>query len=153
MAIYSEVKCKMLTFFIVLSALSVVALIIGFVFVLLAKGETTFREGEEVGLEIMEGEQDDDSEIPIAEKAVFKGKAKSVGREASISFSEIKSEIRSGNWDQALPILLAVGGLLGLLFFGSIAVFLAIDNKMIGGLLAGIVIFTVFRIVYRLIKA
>ena len=143
----------MLTVLIMLSALGLVALLAGFVIVLVSKGNTTYRSGEEVGIEVMEDHLDDGLEKPVAQKSLFKGQARSVEREASISFSEIKAEIRSRNWSQALPLLLAVGGFLGLLLFGSLALFLIIDSKLVGGLMVVLIIITVLRIVYQMIKA
>lgn len=143
----------MLAFFIGLAILSLLALAAGFVWVLVNKGETSHRTGEDVGAELISERLEDDEEWSIAEKTVFRGQAEVVEREASISFKDIKKQVKSGDWQEALPLLLAVGGFLGLLIFGSLALFFAIDDKLVGGLFAVVAIFTVARILIQMARA
>jgi hypothetical protein len=53
----------------------------------------------------------------------FKGEATAVEKEASFSFAEIKQQLRAGQGLQMLPVLLAIGGFLGLFLFGSVIAF------------------------------
>ena len=46
-----------------------------------------------------------------------------VEKEVSFSFAEIKQQLRAGQWLQMLPVLLAIGGFLGLFLFGSVIAF------------------------------
>ena len=143
----------MLILFVALTILSILALFAGFVWVLVSKGESSRHSGEAVGAELMREQFEDDEEWSITEKSVFRGKAKAVEREASISFSDVKKQVKSGNWRESLPLLLAVGGFLGLLVFGSLALFFALDDKLVGGLIAAVAIFTVARILVQMARA
>lgn len=143
----------MLALFVILFILSILALAAGFVWVLVNKGETSHRTGEDVGAEMMSEQLEDDEEWSPANKTAFRGQAEVVEREASLSFKDIKKQVKSGNWQEALPLLLAVGGFLGLLVFGSLALFLAIDDKLVGGLIAIVAIFTVARILIQMARA
>ena len=53
----------------------------------------------------------------------FKGEATAVEKEASFSFAEIKQQLGAGQWLRMLPVLLAIGGFLGLFLFGSVIAF------------------------------
>lgn len=143
----------MLAFFVVLFILSILALAAGFVWVLVNKGETSQRSGEDVGAEMISERLEDDEEWSLADKTAFRGQAEVVEREASISFKDIKKQVKSGNWQEALPLLLAVGGFLGLLVFGSLALFFAIEDKLVGGLIAIVAIFTAARILIQMARA
>lgn len=143
----------MLAFFVALTILSILALVAGFVWVLVNKGETSMRSGEDVGAELISERLEDDEEWTITENTAFRGQAEVVEREASISFKDVKKQVKSGNWQETLPLLLAVGGFLGLLIFGSLALFFALDDKLIGGLIAAVAIFSAARILIQMARA
>lgn len=143
----------MLAFFVVFSFLSLLALIVGFIWVLVSKGETSQGSGENVGAEIFNDRIEDDDERSLVEKSAFKGQARVVSREASISFREIKIQLKTGNWRVVFPVLLALGGFLGLLTFGSLALFFALDDRLVGGLIAIVAIFSVARILFQMARA
>ena len=56
-------------------------------------------------------------------------------------------------WDAALPILLAMGGLFGLVIFGALALWVKMDDKLIATLIAGVVLFTMARIGWDIYRA
>ena len=102
-----------------LSALSVLLLVAGFIWVLIRSGNTTHRSGEEAGRHIVGEQMEEDDETSLYKKTAFRGQAASVKTEASMSFVDIKKQAKNGQWSEVLPALLAIIGLLGLLFFGS----------------------------------
>jgi hypothetical protein len=136
-----------------LSAFSFLLLLIGFVWVLIQSGNTTKRSGQEVGREIMAEQMEEDDETVLIQETAFRGQATSVKTEASLSFGEIKCQAKSGQWSEVLPVLLAIVGLLGLLLFGSLALFVALDDKLVGGLIAAVGVFATLRVVIGLIRA
>ena len=143
----------MLGFLVVLTSLSILALASAFIWVLVSKGEKTQWAGKDVGAELMRERLDENDEWSIADQDEFREQAKVVGREDQISFSEVKKQVSSGNWKESFPLLLAVGGFLGLLLFGSLALFFALGGKLIGGLIAAVAIFTVVRILVQMARA
>jgi hypothetical protein len=86
----------------------------------------------------------------------FKGKAVAVERKASFSFAEIKQQLRAGEWLGMFPVLLAIGGFLGLFLFGAAAAWLGIENKLLAGLIVIVVIvalYALIRTVSALVRA
>ena len=144
----------MLTLFLFLTGLSLVILIAGIVWTLVAGGETRRQSNAEVGAEMMADRLARDADLGMAaQQAVFEGKATKVESEASFSFAEIKNATLTGQWRQVLPILLALGGFLGLLLFGSLSALLAIENKLIGGLIVIVALFAIIRTVIAFARA
>ena len=142
----------MLVLFLALTLFSLLLLVVGFIWVVTTSGETCHDGGEEVGDRII-GEQIGDDDSSVVQRTAFKGKAISVEHESSFSFTEIKTRLSAGDYSESLPILLASGGLLGLLTFGSLALFAAMENKVVGGMIAFVSIFTVLRIVVKIVRA
>ena len=136
-----------------LSALSLLLLLAGFIWVLIRSGSTTNRSGEEVGRQIVAEQMEEDDETPLYQKTAFRGQAASVETEASLSFGDIKSQAKNGQWSEVLPALMAIVGLLGLLFFGSLALLVALDDKLVGGLIAVVGVFATLRVIVGLIRA
>lgn len=143
----------MLSLLIVLSAFCVLLLLIGFVWLLLARGQTTRRQGKEVGREMAARRMEEDGDVILRQKGAFRGKAAEVKTEASISFGDIKTLVRSGRWEEALPGLLALAGFLGLLLFGSLAILLALEDKVVGGLVALAGLLTALRLFIGFVRA
>jgi hypothetical protein len=141
-----------LVLFLALTLFSILLLIVGFTWMMTTSGRTRHESGEKVGAQIT-GEQLSDDDSSIARKTTFKGWASSFERESSISFTDIKKRFSAGRYSEALPSILIVTGLLGLLMFGSLALFTAMENKMVGGMIALVTIFTVLRIVVRMVRA
>ena len=58
-----------------LTILSLLVLIVGFIWLLVAEGRTTRRSGRDAGAEIMTGmgQEDEEGAIPLVEKSVFAG--------------------------------------------------------------------------------
>jgi hypothetical protein len=132
---------------IALSVLSLIAMITGIVWTLTLVGQTQRRSGPEVGAEIVADQMSDeaDENTVLAQRTAFKGKATSIQAEAEFSFVEIKGVLKAGKWREVLPILLAMGGLLGLLAFGSLALLVGVDNKLFGLVVVGVAMYAVVR--------
>lgn len=145
----------MLMLMIILTALNAIALIIGFVWMLTGMGKTSRRTGEQVGADMTAEHMVNmlDQEESVGQTAVFKGKAVKVEREASISFRELWRLVEARAWRKVVPSLLAIGGMLGLLLFGSLALFFGMENKFLGGAMVIIAIYTVVRTLLALVRA
>ena len=136
-----------------ISVFCLLLLLTGFIWMLLRSGRTTYRQGEAVGQEMVAGRMEEDDETTLLQHTAFKGKAAVKKTEASTSFGDLKDHIRSGRWSLALPALLTLVGLLGLLVFGSLALWVAMEDKLVGGLIALVAIFTTLRVFAGLIRA
>ena len=147
----------MFILFLALTILSLIILIVGFIWLLTAHGRTTRRSGRDVGAEIMTGMgedvDDDDEAIPLVEKSVFVGTGVQVTRDADVSFGDIKGMMRDRQWRGALPALLAIGGLFGLIVFGVLALWVKMDDKLIATVIAAVVLFTMGRIGWSFFRA
>ena len=146
----------MFVLFLALTVLSLLVLIVGFIWLLAAHGRTTRRSGRDVGAEIMTGMGDggdDDEAIPLVEKSVFAGTGVQVTRDADVSFRDIKGMLRDRQWRGALPALLAMAGLFGLIVFGVLALWVKMDDKLIATVIAAVVLFTMGRIGWSFFRA
>jgi len=132
------------TLFLVLTGLGAACMITGFTWLLVTSGQTRRRSGPEVGAETMAGQMGDEGE-ELASGTVFKGTGVAVSREAEYSYAEIKRLIRERR-PEAIPLLLAAGGLLGFVLFGAFALWFGIEDKVMGTLIVLVVLFTVGRI-------
>ncbi len=95
-----------------------------------------------------------DSEGQVGPQHVFfKGKAVAVERKASFSFAEIKQQLMAGEWLQMFPVLLAIGGFLGLFLFGAAAAWLGIENKLLAGLIVIVALYALIRTVSAFARA
>jgi len=129
----------------VLTVLSLVALIVGCVWVLMTEGERQRRSGTDVGEEVVASMMEHaDSGATVVKAAKFKGEAAAVGAEATFHFSDIKAAVLAGQWRQMLPILMALGGTFGLLIFGSLAVML-LWNVVIGLIFLGAALYATVK--------
>ena len=146
----------MFVLLIALTILSLLVLIVGFIWLLAAHGRTTRRSGRDVGAEIMTGVGDggdDDEAIPLVEKSVFAGAGVQVTRDVDVSFGDIKGMMRDRQWRGALPALLAMAGLFGLIVFGVLALWVKMDDKLIATVIAAVVLFTMGRIGWSFFRA
>ena len=148
----------MFVLFLALTILSLVVLIVGFIWLLTSRGRTTRRSGPEVGAEIMTGMGDgvdgvDVEAIPLVEKSVFVGTGAQVTRDVDVSFGDIKGLIGDRQWRGALPALLAMVGLFGLIVFGVLALWVKMDDKLIATVIAAVVLFTMARIGWSFFRA
>ncbi|NOZ71767.1 MAG: hypothetical protein GXP38_07610 [Chloroflexi bacterium] len=145
----------MFVLMIILAALCAIALIVGFVWMLTSMGQTYKDSGPQVGAEMAAEHMADgpDQEETVMQTAVFKGKAVKVEREASISFRDIWRLVEARAWRKVIPALLAIGGMLGLFLFGSLALFLGMENKLLGGALVIMALYTVVRTLLSLARA
>jgi hypothetical protein len=51
------------------------------------------------------------------------------------------------------PVLLAIGGLLGLFLFGSVAAWLGIEDKLVAGAVVVVAFYALFRIISNFVRA
>lgn len=93
--------------------------------------------------------EEEDSNLTLS----YVGKAKSDGEGATINFGQLKKAVKKGDWRNTLPLLLAIFGFLGLLLFGSLALYVALENKLLGSVVAAVAIFSVVRVAIRMIQA
>jgi hypothetical protein len=144
----------MFVLFLVLTILSLILLVVGAIWMLAGRGQTTRRSGRDVGAEIMNGIGDDgDGSIPVVEKSFFVGKGIQLSRSAEISYVEIKQLVRERQWRAALPFLMAMIGMFGLFVFGVLALWVKMDDKLVATLIAGVVLFTMGRIAWNISRA
>ncbi len=144
------------TVFLALAIASLIVLIAGFVLLMASRGETTRRSGREVGAEIMGsigGEEPEGVSVPILEKSAFVGTGVEVSREVEMSYAEVKQLVRDRQWRAALPPLLVIGGMFGLIVFGVVALWLKLDVKLVATLIAAVVLFTMGKIGLGFIRA
>ena len=139
--------------FITLAVISLIVLIAGFIMLLMGSGKVQHRSGEDVGAEVMDSQMDDDDGIELARVGTFKGTGSEVEVNASMSFAEIKEAAAAGNWGQALPALLVMGGMVGLLIFGALAIFVIMDDILVGGIILVFVAYAVIRMLIGFMKA
>ena len=135
----------MLTTMIVLTATSFVVLAIGFALTLSRSGASRQMGEQEAGNDVVRGmlERGTPGRM-MGVRTAFRGKAVGTQRTTEYSFAEIKEAIRNGRVGDVMPILMAVLGMFGFLFFGTIIVWL-ISNPVIGVLLLGGVVYAVVR--------
>ncbi len=148
----------MLTLFIVLTAVSFVAALGSGIWWIVRTGQVRTRSGPEVGAEVMAGlgqEEAEGEQIQVfgAEKQAFKGTGIKHEGEVEMSFKELKRLLAGGDVRAALPPTIVAIGLAGTLLFGGLAFFSGLEDKLIGGLLAALGIFTVLRMVYDFVRA
>ena len=143
----------MLILFLVLTGLSVVALIAGTVWTTILFGQTRRRSGPEIGAEMMAERMARESGGVKPRHVFFVGEGVAVDREAGFSYAEIKQQLMAGRCLQMLPVLLAMGGLLGLFLFGSAAAWLGIKDKLVAGAIVVVALYALFRMVSNFVRA
>jgi hypothetical protein len=103
--------------------------------------------GAEVFGQLADGsDQEDGASVVLAEHSAFRGTGVKIEGEAEVGYGEIKAAFRQKRWRQALPALLAMGGLSGLLAFGSLALLVRWQEKLLGALVVALVFYTLIRI-------
>jgi len=143
-----------LVLFIVLAGLSLAAMIVGVVWAVVVGGQVETREGPEVGAEIMSGQMADDDEegITLGQWSVARGQGREVRGETSISFSDIKGMVRAGEWGRALPALLVIVGLFGLLLFASLAALVGLEDSLVGLAALAVTLYVIIRTVINIAR-
>ncbi len=148
----------MFILFLILTSICLLLLIIGFVLMLARPGTTERKSGEGVGADMMAEIFDDDEiegiDLSIGkEMSVFHGKAEQVSVQAGYSFSEIKDMLVSHRWQTAIPVILAMVGLVGFLFFGVLTLFQVLEERWLAYLLLGLVVYSIVRIAIQFLRA
>ena len=145
---------SILSLLLALTDLCVVALIGGTIWTAIAFGQTRQRSGPEVGAEAVAERMARDSEGHTRPQQVFfKGEAAAVEKKAEFSLAEIKQQLKAGQWLQMLPVLLAIGGFVGLFLFGAAAAWVGMENKLLAGLIAIVALYVLVRTAIALFRA
>jgi hypothetical protein len=123
--------------FLILTGLSIAALVVGFVAFMAMRGKTTTRRGRDAGAAVMgaldqQPPESGQATLVSASREVFVGTGVEVKVEAESSFAELKSALRERRWRDALPSLLIFGGLLGFLLFGALALWAGTGYQLWG---------------------
>jgi hypothetical protein len=136
-----------LILFIILGALSLVAMVVGIVWTVAVGGQAQTRTGSDVGTEVIARQMVDREEkaSTVSQRTYFKGKAVAVQGEAEVGFDEVKALIGAGHWRHAAPILFLIGSLFGVLLFGALAILVGVENKLIGGVALAIALYAIVR--------
>ena len=142
----------MFILFLALTGLSLLALIAGTVLTAILFGRTRWRSGPEIGAEMMAERMARESGGVKPQHVFFIGKGVAVDREANLSYAEIKQRLMAGQWLLMLPVLLAVGGLLGLFLFGAAAAWLGIEDKLVAGAVVVVAFYALFRIISNFVR-
>jgi len=135
----------MLTIMIALTAASFVVLAVGFGLTLSRSGSTRQMREQEAGNEVVRSLLEDGPRGQMmGVRTAFRGKAVGSQSQAEYSFGEIKAAIRDGRVGDVMPIIMAVLGMFGFLFFGAIIVWL-MASPVIGVFLVGAVVYAAVR--------
>jgi len=70
-----------------------------------------------------------------------------------VSLGDIKGMLQDRQWRGALPALLVMGRLFGLVAFGVLALWVKMDDKLIATVIAAVVLFTMARIGWSFLRA
>lgn len=141
--------------FIALAIISAVSLVAGFIWMLVDDGKTRRAQGEEVGKDMIAERlaRDDEDGALFKQGTIFRGKASSISVRTGYGFAELKELMASGHWRRALPPLMTMTGLIGLVFFGAVALMMGLEDKLVGGFLVIAMLMSVGRIAYEFIQA
>ena len=134
-----------------LAILSGLALILGSAWLMVLLRSKNHLRGE-VKEAVANGEQITEEEEAVFQTASYAESAESKGEWTGLNFVEMKSGLKRGQWRNTLPILLAIFGFLGLLLFGSLALFVAMEDKLVGSVVAAVAIFAVVRVIIRMVQ-
>lgn len=134
-----------------LAILSGLALILGSVWVMILLRSKNHPRGAAKEA-VANGEQITEEEEVVFQTASYAESAGSKEEWTGLNFVEMKRGLKRGQWRNTLPILLAIFGFLGLLLFGSLALFVAMEDKVVGSVVAAVAIFAVVRVIIRMVQ-
>jgi hypothetical protein len=83
----------------------------------------------------------------------FRGRSAGAETGVEVGYGEVKALVRAGRWSEALPLLLMIGGMLGIFLFGSLAFWVRSENELLGLVVFCICLYTVGRILYGILRA
>lgn len=75
------------------------------------------------------------------------------GANASTPFGRLKATIEAGDWGRAGPALLVMGGLLGIMLFGSLALIFVFDQARSGWPMFGLAVVTIGWAIREYVRA
>ena len=125
-----------MTALMILLAAGIIALAVGFAWILALRGYTTRRSGAEVGVEYLEEEMARRNlragKGSLGRKAWFWGKGWALDREAAVSYAELKTMWRQGSYGSLLPMALLLGGFLVSILVGGLLLLIGLGNPIPG---------------------
>jgi cytoskeletal protein RodZ len=143
----------MLLVLVPLFVISLLSLITGAIWLLAGSGRNADREGQEITTDPSSDLSSDSENLSFSERTASNANHDNSASKVSYSFPDIKNEMRDGHWGTAGPLLMAVGGFLGVLLFGSLVLLVVIDDRILGSLIAVIATITVLRVTIAMIRA
>ncbi|MBC7223212.1 MAG: hypothetical protein H5T59_02885 [Anaerolineae bacterium] len=69
------------------------------------------------------------------------------------SFGDLKGLVRAGDWARAWPVILSIGGLLGLLLFASLAAVVGLEERMWGLASLAVTCYVIARTLYNIARS
>jgi hypothetical protein len=144
--------------FLILMGLSIAALVIGFIAFMATRGQFTTRRGRDAGAAVMgvlgeESPEPGQATLVEASRQAFVGTGVQVQGEAEGSYAEVKHALRERRWGGALPPLLIFGGMVGLLIWGSLALWAGTGYETWGLLVVAVALFTAARLIWDFARA
>jgi len=133
-----------------LAILSGLALILGSAWVMILLRSKNHLRGK-VKEAVADGEQTTEEEV-VFQTPAYVESAESEEEWTGLNFVEMKRGLKRGQWRNTAPILLAIFGFLGLLLFGSLALFVAMEDKLVGSVVAAVAMFAVVRVIIRMVQ-
>jgi hypothetical protein len=73
--------------------------------------------------------------------------------QAATPMARLKSVLREGDWRRALPSLLVIAGLLGVMFFGSLSMVFVFGQTGTGAAALAVTVFAIARLAYDYSRA
>ncbi len=136
-----------------LMGISFVMLIVGGITLLIFQGRTQYRQGRDVGQEVMNSIADDSlTQQRSYQKSFFVGQGVEVRRETTISFAELKHQMGTGHLWYTIVALTTILGFMGVLFFLAILILFLMPN-LIGLIFALGIFYQLLRMVIDFIRA
>ena len=99
-----------------------------------------------------EEDLDDEADSPPPPRGIA-GKSREAENTASISFAEMKQGLQTGSWRHVFAPVVGTAGLLGLFAFGSLAIWVKLDNKLAGSIFVAIAWFVVAKAIRDFVHA
>jgi hypothetical protein len=124
----------MLFAFLVLTGLSLVAMLVGAALLLGMRGRWERRSGPEVG-----------AEAAGVGKGFFRGSGLGLHGEVSYSPAQVRDLVVTRKWGELTTVAVAMAGFVGVLIFGSLCLYLLIEERVIGALLVAVVLYALVR--------
>ncbi|MGC8837452.1 MAG: hypothetical protein ACP5UM_03445 [Anaerolineae bacterium] len=91
--------------------------------------------------------------VTVSKRAGTRGPGGPRVPEEAGSFSNLKALVQAGDWGHALPAILAIGGLLGLLLFSSLAAVVGLEEPLWGVAALLVSLYVIVRTLWNIAQA